>query len=89
MIRSKRLDFRPDVSGAPGFGLCCLTLRVQAAVLDGLLFDAPPCSQDGFAAAKVDIGRGEVADAFMISPVVVVVDEGGDGDFEFALQEAL
>jgi hypothetical protein len=28
---------------------------VQAAVLDGLVFDASPFSQDGFTAPKVDI----------------------------------
>jgi hypothetical protein len=28
---------------------------VQAAVLDGLVFNAPPFSQDGFASAEVDI----------------------------------
>ena len=32
-----------------GLRLCCLTLMVQAAVLDGLVFDAPPFGQDGFA----------------------------------------
>jgi hypothetical protein len=40
-----------------------LTPVVQAAVLDGLMFDAPPFGQDGFATTKVDVGRGEVADA--------------------------
>jgi hypothetical protein len=28
---------------------------VQAAVLDGLVFDAPPFGQDGFASSEVDI----------------------------------
>jgi hypothetical protein len=28
---------------------------VQAAVLHGLVFDAPPFGQDGFASAEVDI----------------------------------
>jgi hypothetical protein len=28
---------------------------VQAAVLDSLVFDAPPFGQDGFALAEVDI----------------------------------
>ena len=41
-----------------GFRLCHLTLVVQAAVLDGLLFDAPPFSQDGFTATKVDVSWG-------------------------------
>lgn len=48
---------------------------VQAAVLDSLLFDSPPFGQDGFAATKIDIAVGKVADAFMIPSVVVVVDD--------------
>jgi hypothetical protein len=35
---------------------------VQAAVLDSLLFDAPPFSQDGFTTPGVNFRRGEVAD---------------------------
>ena len=54
---------------------------VQAAVMDGFQFDAPPFGQDGFAASEVDVGRGEVADAFVVAVVVVVVNEGGDGGF--------
>ena len=54
---------------------------VQAAVLDGLQFDASSFGQNGFATAKIDVGRGEVADAFVVAVVVVVVNEGGDGGF--------
>jgi hypothetical protein len=57
---------------------------VQAAVLDGLLFDASSFGQDCFAATKVDVRRREVADTFMISAVVVVVDDGVDGGCAFA-----
>ena len=56
---------------------------VQAAVLDGLVFDAPPFSQDGFAATKVDAGRCQVADGLVVAVVVVVVDEGREGGFKF------
>jgi hypothetical protein len=56
---------------------------VQAAVLDGLVFDASPFSEDGFAATEVDISWCEVADALVASVVVVVVDEGGDGGLKF------
>jgi hypothetical protein len=51
---------------------------LQAAVLDGLVFDAPPFSQDGFAAPEVDVSRGEVADVLVVAVAVVVTDEGGD-----------
>jgi len=66
-----------------------LTLVVQAAVLDGLVFDASPLSQDGFTATEVDVSWGEVADALVVAMVVVVVDEGGNGCFEFALEEVV
>lgn len=62
---------------------------VQAAVLDGLQFDAPPFGQDGFAASEVDVGRGEVADALVVAMVVVVTDEGGDGGFKFPFEEVV
>ena len=62
---------------------------VQAAVLDGLQFDASPFSQDGFATAKIDVGRGEVADALVVAMVVVLVDEGGDGGFQFPFEEVV
>ena len=62
---------------------------VQAAVLDGLLFDAPPFSQDGFAAPEVGVSRGEVADALVVSVVVVVIDEGGDGGFKLTFEEVV
>jgi hypothetical protein len=40
---------------------------VQAPVLDGFLFDAPPFGQDGFATMEVDVGCGQVADAFAVT----------------------
>jgi hypothetical protein len=67
--------------------LCCLALMVQAAVLDGLLFDASPFGQDGFTATEVYIGGCQVADALEVSAVVVVIDEGGNGSFKFAFEE--
>lgn len=66
-----------------------MTLVVQAAVLDGLLFDASPFSQDGFTATEVDVSRGEVSDALVVAVVVVVIDESGNGCFEFALEEVV
>ena len=41
--------------GLIGFRLCCLTLMVQAAVLDGFHFDASPFGQNGFTSTEVDI----------------------------------
>ena len=62
---------------------------VQASVLDGLVFDASPFSQDGFAAPEVDISWGEVADALVVAVVVVVVDEGRDGGFKLSFEEVV
>ena len=62
---------------------------VQAAVLDGLLFDAPPLSEDFLTATKVDVRRGEVADALVVAVVVVVVDQDIDCRFQFAVKEVV
>lgn len=48
---------------------------LQAADLDGLLFDAPPLSQDCLTAIEVDVYRREVADALMVAVVVRVGNE--------------
>lgn len=69
--------------------LCRLTLVVQAAVLDGLQFDASPFGQDGFATTKIDVSRCQVADALVVAVVVVVIDEGGDGSFQFTFEEVV
>jgi hypothetical protein len=47
---------------------------LQVAVLDGLLFDAPPLSLDGFAAPKVDVGWGKIANALVGAVGVAVVN---------------
>ena len=57
--------------------------------MDGVLFDASPFGQDGFAAPKVDICWGEVGDALVVSVVVVVIDEGGDGGLKFPFEEVV
>lgn len=62
---------------------------VQAAVLDGLVFDASPFSEDGFAETEVDISWCEFADTLVVSVVVVVVDEGGDGGLKFPPEEVV
>ncbi len=52
----------------------------QAALLDGLSFDAFTLKQDGLSFPEIDIGRRQVVDALVISPVIVVFDEGrGEG----------
>ena len=57
---------------------------LQAPVFEGLSFDAPTFLKDLPAPAEVDIRRGEVLQAFMISVVIIVLDEVADLGFEIA-----
>src|SRR3954447_11187923 len=56
----------------------------QASVLDGLSFDPFSFKQDGLASAEVDVGRGEIVDALVVSKMIVVGDELADPGFEVA-----
>ena len=62
---------------------------LQATVGDGLSFDPFSFCQDGWTASEVDVGRGEIVDAFMVAVVVVIGDEGFDLGFEIAGQEVV
>ena len=62
--------------------LCGLNVVKQPTVLDGFAFDPFSFQQDGLAASEVDVGRGEIVDALMIAPVIVVRDERIDLSFE-------
>jgi hypothetical protein len=59
---------------------------VQASGLDGLSFDPFSLQQDGLAAPEVDVGRCQIADGFVVTLVVVVIDEGVDLGLEIAGQ---
>ncbi len=50
----------------------------QAPGFDGLLFDPFSLFQNGLAAPEVDVSRGEVLQALVLSSVIVVLDEGVD-----------
>ena len=62
---------------------------LQATVGNGLSFDPLSFGQDGRAVPAVDVGGGEIVDAFVVSAVVVVVDEGGNLRFEIAGQKVI
>ena len=62
---------------------------LQAAVGNGLSLDPFSLCQDGRPAAAIDVGRGEIVDALVVSAVVVVGDEGFDLGFEIAGQEVI
>ena len=55
---------------------------LQSSLFDGVAFDPFALKQDGLAASEVDIGRRQVLQAFVVAPVIVVVDEAADVHFE-------
>src|ERR1700731_100520 len=69
--------------------LCDLPTVQQAAIGDCLSFDPFPFDQNGLAPPEVDVGGRQVADALVISQVIVVSDEGLDLGFEIAWQVVL
>ena len=59
---------------------------LQATVGQGLSLDPFSLCQNGGATPEVDVSRGEIVDALVIAPVVVVRDECIDLSFEIAGQ---
>ena len=57
---------------------------LQATLSDRLFLDLFPFSENGFIAAKVDVGGCDVVQALVVSLVVVVFDEATDLTFEVA-----
>ena len=55
--------------------LGCVLVMHQAAMLDGPALDAHALQQDGLPPAEIDISRCQIAQALMIAPVVIVLDE--------------
>ena len=58
----------------------------QASGGDGLSFDPFPFDEDCLAAPEVDVGGGQIADALVVTQVIVVGDEGADLGFKVARQ---
>ena len=58
----------------------------QASFSDCLSFDPFPFDDDGLTASEVDVGRCQVAEALVVSAVIVVGDEGVDFGFEITGQ---
>jgi len=59
---------------------------VQAACFDGAFFDAVSPFLDGRIAPEVDIGGRDVAEAFVIALVIVMLDESIDLVFQMSRQ---
>ncbi|KRS12471.1 hypothetical protein XM53_10215 [Roseovarius atlanticus] len=54
----------------------------QAPLLDSLLFDLLSSSEGGVSPAVVDVGGGQVPEAFVVAPVFVVFDKAACGLLE-------
>ena len=62
---------------------------LQASVFDGLPFDPFALLDDGVCPAEVGVGGRHIAEAFVISAVIIVVDEGLDPGLQIAGQEVI
>ena len=45
---------------------------------DGSALDVPTLRQDGLATAEIDIGRGQLSQALVVAPMVILLDQGRD-----------
>jgi hypothetical protein len=59
---------------------------LQASILDCRSFDPIAIDQDFLTASKVDVGWCQIAQALMIAPVIVMLDEPFDVGFEISGQ---
>ena len=62
---------------------------LQAPMFDGLSLDPFALFDDGIGPAEVGVGRGDVVEALVVTPMIVVLDEGLDLAFEVAGQEVV
>ena len=62
---------------------------LQAPLFDGLSLDPFSLQQDGLAAPEVDVGRGEIVEALVVSAMIVMLDESRDLRFEVFLEEVV
>ncbi|WP_299669184.1 hypothetical protein [uncultured Ruegeria sp.] len=65
-------------------GLCGVLVVRQASRFDGLSFSHFPWFQNGVAPPEVDISECDVAEAFVIALMAVVIDKGWDLGCKFA-----
>src|SRR5262245_44680955 len=59
---------------------------LQSSLSDGVAFDPVSLQKDGRGSAEVDVGRCQVLQALMVTPVIVVLDEARDLGFEITGQ---
>ena len=66
--------------------LCGSIAMLQAPMFDGLSFDPFSFQQDGLSPTEVSVGGCDVVQALVVSPVIVILDEGLDLGLKVALQ---
>jgi hypothetical protein len=59
-----------------------MQVMLQTTICDDLAFDA--FEENGLGPREVDVGRSEIAEAFVIESMIVVLDEGRDLAFAIA-----
>ena len=59
---------------------------LQSSLSDGVAFDPFSLQKDSRGSAEVDVGRCQVLQAFVVSPVIVVLDEARDLGLEITGQ---
>ncbi len=62
---------------------------LQAPMFDGLSFDPFALFDDGRCPAEVGVSGRHVTEAFVVSAVIIMVDEGLDLGFKIARQEVV
>jgi hypothetical protein len=78
-----------DFSARFACDLSCFGLVVQASLSDCVSFDPFAFEQDGLATSEIDVGGSEIVEALMVSPMVVMLDDGGDLGFQVFLREVV
>ncbi len=58
----------------------------SASLVDGPALDLLSLFADALTSAEVDVGGREIVQALVVAPVIVVLDEVGDGAFEITWQ---
>ena len=62
---------------------------MQAPGLEGLSFDPFPLVWNGLVPSEGDVGRRDVVQALMVTPMVVVIDDGFDLSRQIAGQDVV
>ena len=74
------------MAGSSGFSLRGFLSVLQTPFLDCVAFDPFSFQQDCLTTAEVHIGRREIAQALVVAPVIVVIDEPVDAGFKITRQ---